>query len=81
MSIITKESVIKATLNDDNIGDILEEYCKEKEVPEEYIGKLITAIMSNPILFQECYLTALEYFQIKYNITLVHSNNKLITAY
>ena len=82
MNTITRDTIIEATIHNSYIAEIIVAYCNEYDKEEDKINTLITYLLTNPMLLLECYGIALEYFQHKYEIVLLHDKfNNLITIY
>lgn len=83
MSTITKEDIIGYTLSDKADLNLIVDYCKEKGKEESAISELIGFLLNDGFfLIPHFYKIALEYFQAKYEIVLIHNKNGiLITAY
>lgn len=47
---------------------IISSYCEEKGKSGDSISKLLTALQANMALLEQCFITALEYFERKFTI-------------
>lgn len=75
-----KETVIKATESIDL--SIITEYCQEMGKEPDKISSLISILPNIPPLLMSCYSTALEYYQIKFGISILKDKDgKIIKAF
>lgn len=83
MSTITKEDVINATMSESIDIDLIKEYCIEHGKDNDMIDKLIMVLAVIPTKLMQYYMVALEYYQCKFNISLIHEKEggRLITAF
>lgn len=78
MNTITKEDIIEATVDYNIYPDIIINYCLEHNKEVQLTNKFIIVLLSNPVLLDKCYNIALNYYQEKYNITMVKDKQGII---
>ena len=52
--------------------EVIEQYCLEKGKDSRLTHKFVLMLHLNKLRQQYCYDIALSYFQLKYNVTLLH---------
>ena len=76
-----KQTIIDLTLAKPYDGDLIFEYCIEMGKEESETIKFINLLIFTPY-YNYCFKHALDYYQKKFNIILLHDKNgNLITAY
>ena len=82
MSTITKEDFISCVLKGKRSSwdKIIKAYCQEFDKKEENIDKLLSVLALTPVLMYECYNIALDYFFIKFEVSILKDKNGIIKA-
>ena len=80
MSIITKEEFIALTLKGriNSWDKIIKAYCLEFGKKEEDIDIFLSALLLVPGILYECYDTAIDYFLVKFGVSILRNKDGTI---